>query len=328
MPINQVHMRKIEDTRFLITGGAGFIGSNLVEHLLNKGAKKVVVLDNLSNGFYKNIELFIHHPAFQFIEGDIRNPLTCLKACKDIDYVSHQAALGSVKRSIENPIDTNDVNITGFLNMLIAARDNGIKRFVYASSSSVYGDNQQLPKLEAFVGSPLSPYAVSKYTNELYAKVFALNFGMELIGLRYFNVFGPKQNPLGSYAAVIPLFIQAILKNESPIIKGTGEQTRDFTYIDNVLQANVLAMLTENEQALNDVYNISAGGSASVKEILEMLAAIAAKNITPIYIDLPKSEIVDSLADISKAKQKLAYTPTIHLEDGIRKTFEWYRNAD
>lgn len=321
-------MRKIEDTRFLITGGAGFIGSNLVEYLLKEGAKKVVVLDNLSNGFYKNIESFIHHPAFQFMEGDIRNPLTCLKACKDIDCVSHQAALGSVKRSIENPIDTNDVNITGFLNMLIAARDNGIKRFVYASSSSVYGDNQQLPKLEAFVGSPLSPYAVSKYTNELYAKVFALNFGMELIGLRYFNVFGPKQNPLGAYAAVIPLFIQAILKHESPLIKGSGAQTRDFTYIDNVLQANVLALLTENEQALNEVYNISAGGSASVKEILEMLAAIAEKNITPTYIDLPKSEIVDSLADISKAKQKLDYTPTIHLEDGIRKTFEWYMQAD
>jgi UDP-N-acetylglucosamine 4-epimerase len=317
-------MRKIEDTRFLITGGAGFIGSNLVEHLLNKGAKKVVVLDNLSNGFYKNIEPFIHHPAFQFIEGDIRNPLTCLKACKDIDYVSHQAALGSVKRSIENPIDTNDVNITGFLNMLIAARDNGIKRFVYASSSSVYGDNQQLPKLEAFVGSPLSPYAVSKYTNELYAKVFALNFGMELIGLRYFNVFGPKQNPLGAYAAVIPLFIQAILKSEAPIIKGTGEQTRDFTYIDNVVKANELALLTTNNQSINQVYNISAGGSISVIGILEMLIKITGQKIAPTYVELPKSEIVDSLADISKATHLLEYIPQIDLMEGLQKTYNWY----
>jgi UDP-N-acetylglucosamine 4-epimerase len=284
------------------------------------------VLDNLSNGFYKNIEPFIHHPAFQFIEGDIRNPLTCLKACKDIDCVSHQAALGSVKRSIENPIDTNDVNITGFLNMLIAARDNGIKRFVYASSSSVYGDDQQLPKQEEFVGAPLSPYAVSKYTNELYAKVFSLNFGMEMIGLRYFNVFGPKQNPLGAYAAVIPLFIQAILKGEAPIIKGSGNQTRDFTYIDNVLKANELALLTENKEAINEVYNISAGGSASVNEIWTMLSAISGKSIVPNYVELPKSEIIDSLADITKVNHRLAYSPDIFLEEGIQKTYKWYKH--
>lgn len=317
-------MRKIEETRFLITGGAGFIGSNLAEYLLHKGARKVVVLDNLSNGFFKNIEPFINHPSFEFIEGDIRNPLTCLKACKDIDCISHQAALGSVKRSIENPLDTNDVNISGFLNMMIAARDSGIKRFVYASSSSVYGDNAQLPKVEQSVGAPLSPYAVTKYANELYAQVFALNFGMELIGLRYFNVFGPKQNPLGAYAAVIPLFIQAILKNEPPIIKGSGSQTRDFTYIDNVLEANVLALTTEDTQALNEVYNISAGGSTSVIKIWEMLTQIAGKQMTPTYVELPKSEIVDSLADISKAASQLGFKPSKDFEQALRLTFDWY----
>ncbi|MES2560290.1 MAG: SDR family oxidoreductase [Bacteroidota bacterium] len=317
-------MRKIENTRFLITGGAGFIGSNLVEHLLLNGASKVVVLDNLSNGFYKNIEPFIQHPAFQFIEGDIRDVQTCLKACENIDCISHQAALGSVKRSIENPGDTNDVNITGFLNMLNAAKDRKVNRFVYASSSSVYGDNQDLPKVEHAVGAPLSPYAVTKRANELYAHVFALNFGMEIIGLRYFNVFGPKQNPQGAYAAVIPLFIQSILGDESPTIKGTGEQTRDFTYIDNVVQANILAMLTEDKQALDQIYNISAGGSASVKGLLEKLAKIAGKDIQPIHVELPKSEIIDSLADISKSAQKLNFKPQIGLEEGLKLTYDWF----
>ncbi len=317
-------MRKINETRFLITGGAGFIGSNLVEYLLQNGAPKVVVLDNLSNGFYKNIEPFMSHPAFTFIEGDIRNLKTCEDACKDVDVISHQAALGSVKRSIENPIDTNEVNVTGFLNMLLAAKNQHIRRFVYASSSSVYGDNQDLPKVENAVGNPLSPYAVTKRTNELYAQVFSLNFGMEIIGLRYFNVFGPKQNPQGPYAAVIPLFIQAILRGESPIIKGTGEQTRDFTYIDNVVHANMLAMLTEEKNAVNEIYNISVGGSASVIDILNMLSEIAGTNIIPTFVELPKSEIVDSLANITKANLKLNYHPQIKLEEGIRRTFDWY----
>lgn len=317
-------MKKIEETRFLITGGAGFIGSNLVEYLLKNNAKKVVVVDNLSNGFYNNIEPFINHPAFTFMEGDIRDLTTCEQACKDIDCVSHQAALGSVKRSIENPTDTNNVNITGFLNMLQAAKSQNIKRFVYASSSSVYGDNQDLPKVESAVGNPLSPYAVTKRANELYAHVFSLNFGMEIIGLRYFNVFGPRQNPHGAYAAVIPLFIQAILKGEAPTIKGTGEQTRDFTYIDNVVHANVLAMLTEEKQALNEIYNISAGGSVSVNGILQMLGNIAEEKIHPVHIELPASEIVDSLADIRKSRQKLKYAPLTGLDEGLKNTFHWF----
>jgi UDP-N-acetylglucosamine 4-epimerase len=309
----------------LVTGGAGFIGSNLVAHLLHHGAKKVVVLDNLSNGFYKNIESFINHAAFEFINGDIRNLDDCRKACLGIDYISHQAALGSVPRSLADPITSNEVNISGFLNMLIAARDAGVKRFVYAASSSTYGDSKSLPKVEDIIGKPLSPYAVTKYVNELYAHVFALNFGMELIGLRYFNVFGPKQDPKGAYAAVIPLFIQAVLDDKSPFINGDGKQTRDFTYVDNAVQANVNALLTDHHEAVNQVYNIAVGEQNTVLQMLHIINQIEGKNIAPTHREERKGDVRDSLADISKAKQLLQYDPQVRFEDGIKKTCEWFK---
>jgi UDP-N-acetylglucosamine 4-epimerase len=309
----------------LVTGGAGFIGSNLVAHLLHHGAKKVVVLDNLSNGFYKNIEPFINHAAFEFINGDIRNLDDCRKSCMGIDYISHQAALGSVPRSLADPITSNEVNISGFLNMLIAARDAGVKRFVYAASSSTYGDSKSLPKVEDIIGKPLSPYAVTKYVNELYAHVFALNFGMELIGLRYFNVFGPKQDPKGAYAAVIPLFIQAVLDDKSPFINGDGKQTRDFTYVDNAVQANVNALLTDHHEAVNQVYNIAVGEQNTVLQMLHIINQIEGKNIAPTHREERKGDVRDSLADISKAKQLLQYDPQVRFEDGIKKTCEWFK---
>jgi UDP-N-acetylglucosamine 4-epimerase len=260
------HDQDISNYSFLITGGAGFIGSNLVEYLLKYGAKKVRVLDNFSTGFQHNIEKFKSNPAFELVEGDIRDVQTCIKASQNIDYVSHQAALGSVPRSINDPITTNDVNVSGFLNMLWAIKENGkVKRMIYAASSSTYGDSKALPKTEDVIGRPLSPYAVTKYVNELYADVFAKTYGIETIGLRYFNVFGPKQSPQGAYAAVIPLFIQALLQGKSPYINGDGEQTRDFTFIKNAIQANVRALLTDNNHALNQVYNIAVGDQTSIK---------------------------------------------------------------
>lgn len=315
----------IAGRRILVTGGAGFIGSNLVEHLLSFGAAKVVVLDNLSNGFYKNIEAFAKHPAFEFIQGDIRNIDDCKKACNGIDYISHQAALGSVPRSLADPITSNEVNISGFLNMLVAARDAGVKRIVYAASSSTYGDSKSLPKVEDIIGKPLSPYAVTKYVNELYAHVFALNFGMELIGLRYFNVFGPKQDPKGAYAAVIPLFIQAVLDNHSPFVNGDGLQTRDFTYVDNAVQANVNAMLIDNLAAVNQVYNIAVGEQNTVLQMLQIINTIEGKNIQPTHREARQGDVRDSLADISKARQLLQYDPQVRFEDGIKKTCQWFK---
>lgn len=253
MELNQIQKNKIANSAFLVTGGAGFIGSNIVEFLLKTGAGKVRVLDNLSTGFRKNIQEFESRKEFEFIEGDIRNLQHCLQACEGMDFVSHQAALGSVPRSIDDPVTTNDVNIGGHLNMLIACRDRKIKCMAYAASSSTYGDSIELPKKEDRIGKPLSPYAVTKLVNELYADVFFKTYGVKTIGLRYFNVFGPRQNPYGAYAAVVPLFMESVLNGTSPFINGDGMQTRDFTYVENAVFANILAMITENPESINQV---------------------------------------------------------------------------
>lgn len=320
-----IDLNKIKDTSFLVTGGAGFIGSNLVEFLLSKSAKKVRVLDNFSNGHRKNIENFLTNASFELIEGDIRALDTCKKACEEIDYVLHQAALGSVPRSINDPIATNEVNVNGFLNMLVAIKDSKVKRMIYAASSSTYGDSVNLPKIENVIGNPLSPYAVTKYVNELYAQVFAKTYGVETIGLRYFNVYGPKQDPQGAYAAVIPLFIQAILDGESPYINGDGEQTRDFTYIDNVIQANVNAMFTEKEGAVNEVMNIAVGQRTSLNDMFQILTTIENKSIVARHRQNRTGDVKDSLADISKAKRLINYDPKVNFYDGLVKTYRWYQ---
>ena len=321
----ETYLPAIQSSSFLVTGGAGFIGSNIVEKLLLLGAKKVVVLDNFSNGFLKNIEPFLSNPSFQLIEGDIRDLETCQIACKNIDYVSHQAALGSVPRSINDPITSNEVNVSGFLNMLVAVRDQQVKRFVYAASSSTYGDSQSLPKVEHIIGNPLSPYAVTKYVNELYSTVFASTYGVNTIGLRYFNVFGPKQDPNGAYAAVIPLFIQALLENKAPFINGDGFQTRDFTYVDNAVQANIKAMLTLNSEAINQVYNIAVGDRTSVKQMFDILKGVEQKNIDAIHREARSGDVRDSLADISKAIKLLEYNPTVRFKQGLEQTYKWFQ---
>jgi UDP-N-acetylglucosamine 4-epimerase len=322
----KVELEKIKASKFLITGGAGFIGSNLVEFLLSNGAMKVRVLDNFSNGHRKNIAEFVDHPSFELIEGDIRDIEICKQACKGMDYVSHQAALGSVPRSIHDPVTTNEVNVNGFLNVLIAVKDEGVKRMVYAASSSTYGDSKSLPKVEDNIGMPLSPYAVTKYVNELYSHVFALNYGVETIGLRYFNVFGQKQDPNGAYAAVIPLFIQAVLEGKSPLINGDGEQTRDFTYVANAVQANIKAMLVEQGSAVNQVYNIAVGDRISIKKMFEFLCEIEQKKLTAIYREVRKGDVRDSLADINKASKLIDYSPNIRFNEGLIITYNWYKN--
>jgi UDP-N-acetylglucosamine 4-epimerase len=314
------HTTDISQHKFLVTGGAGFIGSNLVEYLLKYGAGKVRVLDNFSTGFRQNIQEFISNPAFELIEGDIRDLDTCKKAVAGMDYVSHQAALGSVPRSINDPITTNAVNITGYLNMLWAIKENGnIKRLVYAASSSTYGDSKELPKVEERIGKPLSPYAITKYVNELYADVFAKTYGIELIGLRYFNVFGPRQSPDGEYAAAIPLFIRTVQQNKPATIHGDGEQTRDFTFVENVIQANVKAFFIENALALNEVYNIACGQEITLNSLWEKINVIAGKKIDPIYQAERKGDIKNSLANINKAYRILGYQPLINLEIGLEK---------
>lgn len=319
------HSGPLDHLTFLVTGGGGFIGSHLVEYLLSFDAGKVKVLDNFSNGFLKNLEPFRQNPRFALVEGDIRDPETCQQACKDMDIVLHQAALGSVPRSIKDPITTNEVNISGFVNMLTAARDQNVKRLVYAASSSTYGDSTSLPKVEHKIGNPLSPYAVTKYANELYADVFSKAYGMEIIGLRYFNIFGPRQDPKGAYAAVIPLFVEAVLKNKPPIMNGDGGQTRDFTYVDNCVQANIRAALTTNPEAINQVYNIAVGDRTSLNDLFSILREEAGSDVVPIYGPNRTGDIRDSLADISKAEQLLGYDPQVRIREGLRQTLEWFR---
>ncbi len=319
--------------RILVTGGAGFIGSNIVESLLkNNEVSYVRVLDNLATGSVSNIEEFYSYsqPAYQasrfeFVQGDIREYSVCLQTCDGIDLVSHQAALGSVPRSINDPITTNEVNITGTLNVFAAAKEKNVKRVVYAASSSTYGDHPGLPKVEDKIGKPLSPYAVTKYVNELYAEVFANLCEMEFIGLRYFNVFGKKQSPKGPYAAVIPLFIEAILNDQSPIINGNGEHSRDFTHVTNAVEANILSLFTNNKQAVNQVYNIAYGHETSLMQLFEYLKRISKSNVEPVYTTERPGDVKHSLADISKAKNLLGYNPKISVEEGLKKTFEWYK---
>jgi len=310
----------------LVTGGAGFIGANLVATLLeHPEVQSVRVLDNLATGNVKNIEPFLNNERFEFVEGDIRNYETCLQACEGIAAISHQAALGSVPRSINDPLTTNDVNITGTLNIFTAAKEQKIKRVVYAASSSTYGDHPGLPKIEDQIGKPLSPYAVTKYVNELYASVYASAYGLQTIGLRYFNIFGPKQNPQGAYAAVVPLFIKAVLNNEPPVINGDGTHSRDFTYVANAVQANMLALTTQNAAAVNQVYNIACGEQTSLAELFETIKGIAGSDLAPKYGPERKGDVKHSLADVSKAARLLAYQPVVTIKEGLKETFEWYR---
>ncbi|MEI2758295.1 MAG: SDR family oxidoreductase [Bacteroidia bacterium] len=321
------HHSSLKDKSFLITGGSGFIGSNIVEYLLVHGAKKVRVLDNLANGYKENIIPFLNHPAFEFMEGDITNADTCKKAMEGIQFVSHQAALGSVPRSLANPLATHHANATGFLNMLWAAKESGIERIVYASSSSVYGDSPELPKREHVTGNPLSPYAVSKMSNELYAYTFSMHYGMKIIGLRYFNVFGPKQNPDNPYAAAIPLFMKALLKNQTAYIYGDGEQSRDFTFVENAVQANIRALFTDHKDAFNKVYNIAVGESISLNKLLEHLMHITGKSIAPVYKDERPGDVRNSLADISRAQMYLGYNPLVKVKQGLALTVPWFQKT-
>jgi UDP-N-acetylglucosamine 4-epimerase len=313
----------------LVTGGGGFIGSNIIEALLDNG-NRVICLDNFSTGKKENLNLFLNKKKFQLIEGDIRNLDICKKATKGVDYILHQAALGSVPRSINDPITSNDVNIGGFLNMLVAARDERVKRFIYAASSSTYGDSKTLPKVENVIGKPLSPYAITKYVNELYAKIFSDTYGLETIGLRYFNVFGKRQDPNGAYAAVIPKFVMQLMKFESPTINGDGNYSRDFTYIDNVVQMNIRAMTGINPKAINTVYNVAYGERTSLTELVLLLK----NNLSlfdPKIQDIPinhgpkrNGDVPHSLASIDKAKELLGYNPTHNFQSGLAEVVEWY----
>ena len=319
----------LENSKILVTGGAGFIGSALIETLLATG-NKVVCLDNLATGKIKNIAGFQSNTNFHFIEGDICNLADCQKAAKGAQYVLHQAALGSVPRSVKDPITSNDVNVSGFLNMITSARDAGVKRFVYASSSSVYGDHPALPKFEENTGNPLSPYAVTKKVNELYAKVFGELYGMETLGLRYFNVFGRRQDPDGQYAAVIPRFVKAMIKHESPVIFGDGSQTRDFTYIENVVQANLKAAVVTNPEAFNTAYNVAFGDRVTLNELYTFLRDGLAKfdpeiaKIEPVYTDPRQGDIPHSLASIAKTSRLLGYDPQFNLRQGLEHSIKWY----
>jgi len=322
---------KIELTnkKILVTGGAGFIGSNLCEALLEKG-NKVVCLDNFATGKRENIEKLLKDTNFTLIEGDIRKLEDCLKASKDVDYVLHQAALGSVPRSIKDPVTSNDVNVSGFLNMLVAARDNGVKRFVYAASSSTYGDSESMPKVEDVIGKPLSPYAITKYVNELYADIFSKTYGLETIGLRYFNVFGRKQDPNGAYAAVIPKFVSQLMKGESPVINGDGNYSRDFTYIDNVIQANLLSLVTTNKKAINTVYNVAFGDRNTLNDLMTYLKEYLSefdsevKGVKVIYGPNRAGDIPHSHASVEKAKVLLNYNPKFSLPQGLKEAVKWY----
>ena len=320
---------ELSNKTILVTGGAGFIGSNLCEALLEK-KNKVICLDDFSSGKRKNIEEFLEDPNFTLMEGDIRKLDDCLKATKDVDYVLHQAALGSVPRSIKDPITSNDVNVSGFLNMLVAARDNGVKRFVYAASSSTYGDSESMPKVEDIIGKPLSPYAITKYVNELYADIFSKTYGLETIGLRYFNVFGRKQDPNGAYAAVIPKFVSQLIKGESPVINGDGTYSRDFTYIDNVIDANLLSLAIANKKAINTVYNVAFGDRNTLNDLVKYLKKYLSQfdskisNIEVIYGPNREGDIPHSHASIDKAKELINYNPQFCMQKGLNEAVKWY----
>lgn len=316
-------------SKVLITGGAGFIGSNLVEALLKDERVSLVrVLDNLATGYFKNIETYENNPSFEFFEGDIRDLNMCRRAVDGIDLISHQAALGSVPRSIKDPATSNAVNVDGTLNMMVAATENKVKRFVFAASSSTYGDSEGLPKVENVIGNPLSPYAVTKLVNELYAGVFQRTYGLDYVGLRYFNVFGPKQDPNGAYAAVIPLFFKAALEETPPVINGDGSNSRDFTYVDNAVEANVLALFTEKNNAVNQVYNVACGERTSLNELWGYINQITGAAIEPIHGPGRDGDIPHSLADISKARSLLGYSASIHIKEGLERAFQWYKNQN
>ena len=316
-------------TNILVTGGAGFIGSNLCETLIEKG-HHVTCLDNFATGKMENLETLLPHPNFKLITGDIRSLDDCRNATSGVDYVFHEAALGSVPRSITDPITTNDVNVSGFLNMLVASRDAGVKRFIYAASSSTYGDSASLPKIEEVIGRPLSPYAITKYVNELYADVFSRIYGIECIGLRYFNVFGRRQDPNGAYAAVIPLFVKQLMAHESPVINGDGEYSRDFTHVDNVIQMNLLAMSTTNPEAVNTVYNTAFGDRTTLNQLTgylkEFLATFdpGSAQIDIVHGPNRQGDIPHSLASIDKARRLLQYNPQFNLRDGLKEVVKWY----
>ncbi|WP_312420438.1 SDR family oxidoreductase [Epilithonimonas sp.] len=322
---------KLNNKNILVTGGAGFIGSNLCEELINLGAN-VTCLDNFSTGFRENLEAIKNHPNFKLIEGDIRNLEDCKTACENQDFVLHEAALGSVPRSINDPITSNDVNVGGFLNMLVSARDANVKRFVYAASSSTYGDSESLPKVEDVIGKPLSPYAITKYVNELYADVFKRTYDFDTIGLRYFNVFGRKQNPNGAYAAVIPKFVMQLMNHESPVINGGGEYSRDFTYIDNVILMNLLALTSDNSESVNQVYNTAFGERTTLNDLVsnlkEYLSDFDPKiaDVEVIYGDYRKGDVPHSLASIDKAKNLLEYQPKHSMKEGLKEAVKWYWN--
>ena len=322
-------MKEENKSTILITGGAGFIGSNLCEYFINKG-HKVICLDNFASGHKHNLKDFINDANFNLIEGDIRNLMDCHNAVQGVDYVLHQAALGSVPRSINDPVTTNDVNVSGFLNMLVASRDAKVKRFVYAASSSTYGDSVGLPKVEEVIGKPLSPYAITKYVNELYAEIFSSTYGLETIGLRYFNVFGRKQDPNGAYAAVIPKFVMQLMQLESPKINGDGNYSRDFTYIDNVIQMNELAMTTANKEAINTVYNTAYGDRNTLNNLADYLKKFLSQydpKITNIAVEYGPNRMGDiphSLASIEKAKTLLGYNPKFSMEEGLKVAVKWY----
>lgn len=321
--------RKISNSHVLVTGGAGFIGSNLCEELLNYGVR-VTCFDNFSTGKIENILHLLGNSNFNLIVGDIRNQEDCYKAVEGIDYVLHEAALGSVPRSIKDPATTNAVNISGFMNMLVAAKDAKIKRFVYAASSSTYGDSKSLPKVEDVIGKPLSPYAVTKYVNELYADVFSKTYGLECIGLRYFNVFGRRQDPNGAYAAVIPLFVKQLINHQSPVINGDGEYSRDFTYIKNVIQMNLLALTTNNPQAINIVYNTAFGERTTLNQLVGYLKEYLAEidpfiaNVEVIHGPNRIGDIPHSLANIDRAKSLLGYNPQYSMQQGLKEAVKWY----
>lgn len=318
------HQEDISKLTFLVTGGAGFIGSNIVTYLMKYNAGKVIVLDNLSNGYKKNIEQFLNDPNFQFIEGDITDFDLVSQIMQEVDYVTHQAALGSVPRSIENPLATHHANTTGLLTILTCAKDANVKRVVFASSSSVFGDSKELPKVESRIGRQLSPYAVSKRTKELYAQVFADVYGLDVVGLRYFNVFGPNQSPNGPYAAAIPLFMEAVLNNKSPYINGDGKQSRDFTFVENAVQANIKAMFT-NKDVKGQVINIAFGGRTTINDLFFKIRNVVGNDIEPIYREERPGDVRDSLANISLATELIGFNPEFSLEDGLAVTIDWFQ---